>query len=198
MRQKDETRKDAILAFANNYFGAHYRSPAIKEIAAGTGIPATTVHRYLLAMHAEGRLEYKCRRNIVTTRIKKTRRDRAVPLLLKPPSTDLDFEENNVLEYFRFPETVLGEGTVYVLSTDAVLFKSKNIQRNGHFLIRVQNTANQGNTVLLELEAGSFVADIWTPGERSDCQIKGVVTYVIYNDYTEIDHGSSNEQQAAC
>ena len=58
--QKDNSRKQSILNFVNEYFNDYSSIPTVRDIAAGTGIPVVTVQRYLVALKEENLLD-NCR-----------------------------------------------------------------------------------------------------------------------------------------
>lgn len=81
MKQCAEQKKDAIYKFINSYFDENFRSPSVKDISLGTGIANTSVHRYLVEMDKDGRLEYNGRRNVITPRMKKESKSVVIPVL---------------------------------------------------------------------------------------------------------------------
>ena len=56
MRRKDESKKPIIADFINAFFYEHDKVPSVREIVEGTGIPLSTVHRYLVDMQEKGEL----------------------------------------------------------------------------------------------------------------------------------------------
>ena len=58
MRRKDESKKPIIADFINAFFYEHDKVPSVREIVEGTGIPLSTVHRYLVDMQEKGELSY--------------------------------------------------------------------------------------------------------------------------------------------
>ena len=52
MRRKDESKKPIIADFINSFYYEHDKVPSVREIVEGTGIPLSTVHRYLVAYMA--------------------------------------------------------------------------------------------------------------------------------------------------
>ena len=45
--KKDESKKIVIADYINSFFYEHDKVPSVREIVEGTGIPLSTVHRYL-------------------------------------------------------------------------------------------------------------------------------------------------------
>ena len=58
MRRKDESKKPIISDFINAFYYEHDKVPSVREIVEGTGIPLSTVHRYLRDMQEKGELSY--------------------------------------------------------------------------------------------------------------------------------------------
>ena len=58
MRRKDESKKSIIANYINDFFYEHDKVPSVREIVEGTGIPLSTVHRYLRDMQEKGELSY--------------------------------------------------------------------------------------------------------------------------------------------
>ena len=56
MRRKDESKKPIIADFINAFYYEHDKVPSVREIVEGTGIPLSTVHRYLVDMQEKGEL----------------------------------------------------------------------------------------------------------------------------------------------
>ena len=50
MSRTTDSKKQIILDFINEYYGNYGETPTVRDIAAGTGIAVTSVHRYLSAM----------------------------------------------------------------------------------------------------------------------------------------------------
>lgn len=58
MRHKSQERMDLIKDYSEKFYQRHYRKPYISEIAEGTNLSKSTVHRYLTAMNEEGMIQY--------------------------------------------------------------------------------------------------------------------------------------------
>ena len=69
MSRTTDSKKQIILDFINEYYGSYGETPTVRDIAAGTGIAVTSVHRYLSAMKEDGELEYNGRRSVSTRRM---------------------------------------------------------------------------------------------------------------------------------
>jgi len=69
MRTKNAQLYEIIKAQVDAHYDRFGRSPTVREIEAGTGIPRSTVQRYLAAMQAEGEIEYDGVRSVRTRRM---------------------------------------------------------------------------------------------------------------------------------
>lgn len=107
MPKLDDKRKIIILNHINEYYEQHNRTPAVRDISASTGIPVTSVQRYLVALKESGALDYNGRRSIGTTRIKKEYEHFTVPVLGSVACGPGDYEEENIVEYIRVPVSQL-------------------------------------------------------------------------------------------
>ena len=66
MSAKAELKREKIRGYIGVYYKTHDDFPTVRDIAAGTGIPFATVHRYLTAMQESGEVEYEGRRSAST------------------------------------------------------------------------------------------------------------------------------------
>ncbi|MBQ3331205.1 MAG: helix-turn-helix domain-containing protein, partial [Ruminococcus sp.] len=67
MAKKTPARYTMIYDYINQYYGENGRYPSVRDIVAGTGIPVSTVHRYLNDMKESGEIEYNGHRSISTS-----------------------------------------------------------------------------------------------------------------------------------
>lgn len=115
MRRKDESKKVQIMEFINDYYGRFSRAPAVRDITRGTGIPVTTVHRYLNTMQESGLLAYNGRRSISTERMTMEGTEHSMPVRGYVACGPGQEEEERILEYIRMPESLVGRGTFFAL-----------------------------------------------------------------------------------
>ncbi len=81
MSRTTDSKKQIILNFINEHYGSYGETPTVRDIAAGTGIAVTSVHRYLSAMKEDGELEYNGRRSVNTRRMEMEQVAHAMPVL---------------------------------------------------------------------------------------------------------------------
>jgi len=154
MRKQDNSKKVTILNFINEYYGRHGIVPAVHDICVGTGIPNTTVHRYLVSMRESGELNYSGRRSIGTTRMKKERDHYSMPVLGRVSCGPGDYEEENVLEYIRMPEALVGKGEFFALIAKGHSMVDAGINEGDYVIVRKQNSAKVGDLVVALYDNG--------------------------------------------
>lgn len=120
MQKLSDDNKQIILKYINEYYDETDRVPSVRDINAGTGIATTTVPRYLCAMKESGELDYNGRRNIGTARTEKERNHYAMPVLGSVTCSPGNYEKENIIEYIRMPETLVGKGEFFALIAKGV------------------------------------------------------------------------------
>jgi len=154
MPKLDQNRKTIILDYINEYYNRNSRKPAVRDICAGTGIPATSVQRYLVALKESGELDYSGRRSIGTDRMKKERNHYAMPVLGSVSCGPGDYEEENIIEYIRMPEAVVGKGEFFALIAKGHSMVDAGIHEGDYVIVRKQNTARVGDLVVALYDGG--------------------------------------------
>ena len=111
MQHKSQETISALDKFISEFIDKKGVSPTMDEIADGTGIAKTTVHRYLTYMRENGMLDYAGHRNIVTKEAQKTRMQSIrVPVLGSVSCGVPKLAEENIEEYVRLPVSLFGQG----------------------------------------------------------------------------------------
>ena len=154
MRKLDEGRRARILEYINGFYDRNAAPPSVREISSGTGLPVATVHRYLVDMKQSGELGYDGRRSINTPRIHKEARMMSAPVLGSVSCGPGQWEEEDVLEYIRLPESFYGEGEFYVLVAKGESMVDAGISPGDYVVIRKQNTAHEGDIVVALYDEG--------------------------------------------
>ena len=67
MGKKRTDRYSGMVEYINQYYADNMRYPSVRDIVAGTGVPLSSVHRYLKEMNENGVLQYDGRRSINTS-----------------------------------------------------------------------------------------------------------------------------------
>ena len=107
MSRTTDSKKQIILDFINEYYGSYGETPTVRDIAAGTGIAVTSVHRYLSAMKEDGELEYNGRRSVSARRMEMEQVAHAMPVLGYVACGEGQKETEQVIEYIRMPESLV-------------------------------------------------------------------------------------------
>lgn len=154
MRKLDEGRRATILAYINSFYDDCAAPPSVREIAEGTGLPVATVHRYLVDMKKSGELRYEGRRSINTPRIHKEVRMMSAPVLGSVSCGPGEWEEEDVLEYIRLPESFYGDGEFFVLVAKGESMLDAGISPGDYVVIRKQNDAHEGDIVVALYDEG--------------------------------------------
>ena len=142
MRTKDPGNYGIISRFIDSYADRYGYSPTMTEIAEGTGIPKTTVHRYLSDMRAEGRVNLSGHRTLAfsDTGASSVR----VPVLGAVSCGLPKFAEENIEEYVRLPSSLFGDGEFYFLRAKGDSMIGAGIDDGDLVLVRRQDTARPG------------------------------------------------------
>ena len=154
MRRKDESRKVAIQEYVDKYFDEYSQIPSVRDIVAGTGIALATVHRYLVSMQESGELSYNGARNIGTSRIRKEAKMVSVPVLGRVSCGPGEWEEEDIIEYIRLPESFVGKGQFFVLIAKGESMIDADVHPGDYVVVRQQQTANDGDLVVALYDEG--------------------------------------------
>ena len=154
MPKYSDTKKTAIMDYINEFYDRHRTSPTVRDICAGTGIPITTVHRYLGVMRENGELDYNGRKSIGTTRMKKEREHYSIPVLGRVACGPGDYEEENVLEYIRMPEALTGKGEFFALIAKGQSMVDAGVNEGDYIVVRKQSEAKPGDLVVALYDGG--------------------------------------------
>ena len=147
MRRKDDSKKMKILEYINDYIGQYSSSPSVREISSGTGIPHATVQRYLVAMNECGEIEYDSR-SISTPEMQKMAPINCIRVLGRVACGPGDEEQEEVLEYIRMPENLVGKGNFFALIAKGESMIDAGIHEGDYVIIRQTQTAEIGDIVV--------------------------------------------------
>ena len=154
MRKKDDSKKELILNYIHEHYGRYGKTPVVLEIASGTGISSATVHRYLVAMRESGELDYSGKRSIGTPKMRKEHPQAYMPVLGSVSCGPGDYEEENVLEYIRMPESLVGKGEFFALIAKGCSMVDVGVHEGDYVIVRKQRTANVGDIVVALYDDG--------------------------------------------
>lgn len=149
MRVLNPERFSAIEAFINDYRIEKGCSPTFDEISVGTGIPKTTVSRYLTYMRQHEMLDYDGHRSIITRQAKKENsKSVSVPVLGLVSCGIPKLAEENIEEYVKLPVCLFGQGEFFLLRANGDSMIDAGIEDGDFVLVRQQSYADNGQIVV--------------------------------------------------
>ena len=195
MKHRNAAGMGRIIDFVNDYYREHRVSPSGRKIAAGTGIPLTTVQRMLKTMAENGTIDYDGQTVVTELSGKAGGETTPVGIIGSIPCGTLSLEEEAIEEIVNLPVSLFGRGELFLLHArgnsmtgagiddgDLVLIRKKEEARNGDIVVAyIEGEGNTlkrykqyGNTVFLHPENPKY-RDI----PLLDCKIQGVAVSVI-------------------
>lgn len=156
----------------DGYREANGVSPTILELVAMTGIPQATVSRYLRYMHAHGMLEYAGHRKITTNADRKMRSETvSIPLLGSIACGAPLLAEENIEEYVRLPETLVGKGDFFILRANGHSMIKAGIDDGDLVVIRQQQDADPGQIVVALVDDENATLKRYYPRRNSRVEL---------------------------
>ncbi|WP_194611681.1 transcriptional repressor LexA [Clostridium vitabionis] len=153
MRALQPEREKRIQNYIQGFIESHGCSPSNREIAVGTGLPLTTVQRYLKRMKQNGIINYDGVRSITTRQQNQTKEtSNLVPVLESVTRGVPKYAEDNVKEYVRLPVALFGRGDFFLLRAYGDSMTGAGIDDGDLVLIRQQNYADPGQIVVALME----------------------------------------------
>ncbi len=148
MGKKRTERYSGIVEYINQYYAENMRYPSVRDIVAGTGVPLSSVHRYLKEMNENGVLQYDGRRSINTTEMGMESPSRYMKVLGYVACGEGQEEEETVIEYIRMPESIVGKGNFFALIAKGESMIDAGIHPGDYVIVRQQKGANDGDYVV--------------------------------------------------
>ncbi|MBQ2968626.1 MAG: helix-turn-helix domain-containing protein [Clostridia bacterium] len=148
MRIKDDFKKKIIVDYIDSYFDNYRESPSLRQIAEETGISLSTVHRYLQSLNDDGVLAYKGRRQIQTYRMDKEHSSYSMPVLGYVACGEGQEESEEIIEYIRLPESLIGKGEFFVLISKGESMIDAGIHPGDYVVINRSQKPNIGDIVV--------------------------------------------------
>ena len=140
--------KVTIVQFINEHYHKCFEAPSVREIARGTGISISTVHRCLSELKKCGELEYCGRRSISTRRMEMEQTIHPMPVLGHIACGEGQEETEEIIEYIRMPESLIGKGEFFALIAKGESMVDAGIHPGDYVVIRKQSTAEIGDIVV--------------------------------------------------
>lgn len=148
MRKKSQEVMKEICTFVDRYYRERHCSPSVNEIAKGVGVSKATSYRYLVAMNESGMLSYDGKA-IITNQVGKcTSGYSSAPVIGSIRCGNPEREEESVEEYVSLPQSIFGEGQLYILRAKGDSMVDAGIENEDLIVIRIQETAEVGDIVV--------------------------------------------------
>ena len=146
---RDES-KEKICRFIENYYTLHDKKPAIRDIAAGTGISASSVFRILKEMDDDGtvKVEERTNRSVSTTRMEYESPHASIPVLGTVACGPGEEEEERLTEYIRMPESLVGKGELFALIAKGESMIDAGVYPGDYVIVRRDRKAEIGDIVV--------------------------------------------------
>ena len=194
MRSKDKNVLRAVERLVWEFTERRGYSPSLQEIADGAGISKTTAHRYVAKLRSDGIVGYSGYRSLVPARVKGG--SVMVPVLGRVACGLPRYAKENIEEYVRMPEALIGSGEFFLLRAVGDSMTGAGIEEGDLVLVRRQNTAEKGQIVVaLVGEEATLKRFYPEPGKKrirlhpenpaltdiyvSSCEVQGVAVKVI-------------------
>ena len=195
MSEKKKLKREMIRDYIGLYFKENDDYPTVRDIAAGTGIPFATVHRYLSNMQKNGDVEYEGRRSASTADIRNTSKNNLCRVRGYVACGPGQEEEEQFLEYIRMPESLVGKSDCFALIAkgesmigagifpgDYVIVRPDLEPKEGKLIIALSNGKNNLKKLHFDAKNHKYVLQSCNPDKETyadiivdDLQVQGVV-----------------------
>lgn len=152
MKHRNTGNMDRIIAFVNDYYRENHVSPSARQIAAGTGIPRTTLQRMMRTMAEEGLIHYDGETVVTDLSGKGSTESVSVGVIGSAPCATLSLEEEAVEEIVQLPVSLFGSGNLFLMRAGGDSMKGAGIDDGDLVLIRKQEEAGNGDIVAAFVE----------------------------------------------
>lgn len=146
MRSKDQKTLKAVERFVCEFTDQRGYSPSLQEIADSVGVSKTTAHRYVAKLRADGVVGYSGYRSLVPAGVRGG--SVMVPVLGRVACGLPRYAEENIEEYVRMPEALIGGGEFFLLRAVGDSMVGAGINEGDLVLVKRQNTAEKGQIVV--------------------------------------------------
>lgn len=147
-------------------------APTIMELVGRTGIPQATVSRYLRYMNAHGMIEYSGHRKIRTKKDVKAHGSLLnIPLIGSIACGAPLLAEENIEEYIKLPESVVGKGDFFILRANGQSMVKAGIGDGDLVVIRQQNDAEPGQIIVALVDNDTATLKRYYPRRNSRVEL---------------------------
>ncbi len=147
-------------------------APTIMELVKATGIPQATISRYLRYMHTHGMIEYSGHRRIKTRAEAKMKEETVnAPLLGTIACGAPLLAEENIEEYIRLPEALVGKGDFFILRANGQSMINAGINDGELVVIRQQDAAEPGQIIVALVDDDTATLKRYYPRRNSRVEL---------------------------
>ena len=170
-------------------------SPSYRRIMHALGMSSLNlVQRYVLALEKQGRIGRTSRGNIALPQRLDTGRSVIVPLVGNIACGQPSFAEENIEASYALPQSLFGDGELYLLHTHGESMVDIGIRPNDLIVIRRQNYADDGQIVVARIDGEATLKRLFHrdgkivlhPENKAmkdivveDCEVQGVLVSCI-------------------
>ncbi len=147
MRYLSKETMQRIIAFVDKYYNENSYSPTIAEISQNLSLAVGTIHKYLHRMTEMDKL-YFDGRHIITPYIEELQDKFHAPISGYIACGSPIYAEEQHEESFPLPDDFIGKGEYFWLRAKGDSMINAGIDSGDLVLIRIQNTANEGDIVV--------------------------------------------------
>ena len=152
MKHRNSEQMDRIIPFVNDFYRDNHRSPSLRQISAGTGIPHMTVKRMLNTLADSGIIDYDGETIVTEETNKQNDETTPVGIIGSIPCGNLSLEEEAIEEIVNLPVSIFGKGELFLLHARGDSMTGAGIDDGDLVLIRKQEEAQNGDIVVAYLE----------------------------------------------
>ncbi len=191
MRVMSEETKNAVLEYNVEYQKRHGISPSFRNIMHALKLGSlATVQRYIKQLESEGRLKRTNLGNIAPISKLSGGETVTIPLVGKIACGDPCAEIENIEESYALPQSLFGNGEMYMLRAFGDSMKDAGIEKGDLLVIRKQETAENGDIVVALVNGENTLKRIYKEKDKirlhpenktmqdkivKDCEIQGVL-----------------------
>ena len=148
-------KQEKILDYIDSYYNSCGETPTVRDISRGTGIPVATAHRCLLALSERGELAYDGRKSVSTKRMRMECSHTAMPVLGYVACGEGQEEEEQIIEYIRMPESIVGNGNFFALIAKGESMIDAGVHPGDYVVVNKDKQPKIGDIVVALLDGRS-------------------------------------------
>ena len=148
-------KQQQILDYIDSYYNSCGETPTVRDISRGTGIPVATAHRCLIALSERGKLAYDGRKSVLTKRMRMECSHAAMPVLGYVACGEGQEEEEQIIEYIRMPESIVGNGSFFALIAKGESMIDVGVHPGDYVVVNKNKQPKIGDIVVALLDGRS-------------------------------------------